>query len=98
MDPVVDFDPNSQSDEEDQKPYDTIEKDNSNSQHQEEDFKLHTLIPNLDIEIHAAQTPTPIQDCTHVINNTNNEIPSSSFATMESLEYFKPEGTFFGIN
>jgi len=56
------------------------------------------LIPNLDIEIHAAQTPTPIQDCTHVINNTNNEIPSSSFATMESLEYFKPEGTFFGIN
>jgi hypothetical protein len=99
MDPVVDFDPNSQSDDEDQKQCGAIEKDTLMSQQEEEeDFKLHTLIPNLDIEIHAAQTPTPVQDYKYVINNTNNEIPSSSFATMESLEYFKPEGTFVSNN
>ena len=98
MDPVVDFDPNSQSDDEDQKEFSNIEKGTSNSQQHEDDFKLHTLIPNLDIEIHAAQTPTPIQEYTHVISNTNSEIPSSSFATMESLEYFKIEGTFVIIN
>ena len=95
MDPVVDFDPNSQSDDEDQNQYGAIEKDTLKSQQEEDDFKIHTLIPNLDIEIHAAQTPTPNQDYKYVISNTNNEIPSSSLATMESLEYFKPEGTLF---
>ena len=97
IDPVVDFDPNSQSDDDDPKKSCTKEKNVIHSQSHEADFKLHVLIPNEDIEIHAAQTPTPSQDF-KAISNATNEIPSTSFATMESLEYLKLEGNFMTNN
>ena len=95
MDPVVDFDLNSVSSDEDENKGNLVANDTAHpSQHDEEkDFELHTLIPNRDIEIHAAQTPTPSHEDILVTQNTKYVIPSSSLATMESLEYFKAEGT-----
>ena len=95
MDPVVDFDLDSYSDDEDKKggvsnTRDTIDKC---VQDNPKDFEFHTLIPNRDIEIHAVQTPTPRQDNTEVTSYTIEKIPSSSLATMESLDYFRVEGS-----
>ena len=93
LDPVVDFEPLDQSDEEEKKEdtlnislnITTSDKENNS------DFEVHTLIPNLYIEIHAAQTPTPVPECTLMEMNTRDFIPASSIARMESLDHFKGE-------
>ena len=97
MDPVVDFEPFDQSDDEGDKENtsNTGQSDIHSDQENDTDFKLHTLIPNLDIEIHAAETPTPTPECTLMTMNSNNNIPVSSIATMESLEHLKVGGIIF---
>ena len=66
MDPVVDFDISSSlTDEDKSRDGDGVKAPDSNTSNlykKEEpttDFDLHILIPNLDIEVHAAQTPSP---------------------------------------
>ena len=99
MDPVVDFDISSSLTDEDQsKDADGVkvpDSNTSNSYKKEEptsDFDLHTLVPNLDIEVHAAQTPSPAKQSDVIIdiNNTTNQM-SATLAKMESLEPAKTE-------
>ena len=103
MDPVVDFDISSSLTDEDQsKDGDGVKDPDSNTSSfykKEEpatDFDLHILIPNLDIEVHAAQTPSPAKqsnvDIDQIdINNITNQMPAT-LAKMESLEPAKTEG------
>ena len=102
MDPVVDFDISSSLTDEDQsKDDDGVKAPDSNTSNlykKEEpatDFDLHILIPNLDIEVHAAQTPSPAKqsnvDIDQIdINNITNQMPAT-LAKMESLEPAKTE-------
>ena len=102
MDPVVDFDISSSLTDEDQsKDGDGVKDPDSNTSSfykKEEpatDFDLHILIPNLDIEVHAAQTPSPAKqsnvDIDQIdINNITNQMPAT-LAKMESLEPAKTE-------
>ena len=102
MDPVVDFDISSSLTDEDQsKDGDggiAPDSNTSISSKKEEpatDFDLHILIPNLDIEVHAAQTPSPAKqssvDINQIdINNVANQM-SATLAKMESLEPAKTE-------
>ena len=102
MDPVVDFDISSSLTDEDQsKDGDGVKAPDSNTSilnKKEEpatDFDLHILIPNLDIEIHAAQTPSPAKQSTVDrnqidLNNITNHM-SATLAKMESLEPAKTE-------
>ena len=102
MDPVVDFDISSSLTDEDQsKDGDGVKAPDSNTSNlykKEEpatDFDLHILIPNLDIEVHAAQTPSPAKqsnvDIDQIdINNITNQMPAT-LAKMESLEPAKTE-------
>ena len=102
MDPVVDFDISSSLTDEDQsKDGDGVKDPDSNTSSfykKEEpatDFDLHILIPNLDIEVHAAQTPSPAKqsndDINQIdINNITNQM-SATLAKMESLEPAKTE-------
>ena len=103
MDPVVDFDISSSLTDEDQsKDADGVKSPDSNTSNlykKEEpttDFDLHILIPNLDIEVHAAQTPSPAKqsnvDRNQIdLNNITNQM-SATLAKMESLEPAKTEG------
>ena len=102
MDPVVDFDISSSLTDEDQsKDGDGVKDPDSNTSSfykKEEpatDFDLHILIPNLDIEVHAAQTPSPAKqsnvDINQIdMNNITNQM-SATLAKMESLEPAKTE-------
>ena len=102
MDPVVDFDISSSLTDEDQpKDGDGVKAPDSNTSNlykKEEpttDFDLHILIPNLDIEVHAAQTPSPAKqsnvDRNQIdLNNITNQM-SATLAKMESLEPAKTE-------
>jgi len=104
MDPVVDFDISSSLTDEDQsKDGDGVkapEANTSNLYKKEEpatDFDLHILIPNLDIEVHAAQTPSPAKQSNSNVdinqidmNNITNQM-SATLAKMESLEPAKTE-------
>ena len=100
MDPVVDFDISSSLTDEDQSKDDdggkAPDSNTSNLYKKEEtatDFDLHILIPNLDIEVHAAQTPSPAkksnEDIIQIDINTNQM--SATLAKMESLEPAKIE-------
>ena len=96
MDPVVDFDISSSLTDEDQsKDGDGVKAPDSNTsnvykkEEPETDFDLHILIPNLDIEVHAAQTPSPAKQID--LNNITNQM-SATLAKMESLEPAKTEG------
>lgn len=103
MDPVVDFDISSSLTDEDQsKDGDGVKAPDSNTcnLYKKEvpttDFDLHILIPNLDIEVHAAQTPSPAKqsnvDRNQIdLNNITNQM-SATLAKMESLEPAKTEG------
>ena len=102
MDPVVDFDISSSLTDEDQsRDGDGVKAPDSNTSNlykKEEpttDFDLHILIPNLDIEVHAAQTPSPAKqsnvDRNQIdLNNITNQM-SATLAKMESLEPAKTE-------
>ena len=102
MDPVVDFDISSSLTDEDQskdgdgvKAPDSNTFDLCNKEEPATDFDLHILIPNLDIEVHAAQTPSPAKqssvDINQIdINNVTNQM-SATLAKMESLEPVKTE-------
>ena len=102
MDPVVDFDVSSSLTDEDQsKDGDGVKAPDSNTSNlykKEEpatDFDLHILIPNLDIEVHSAQTPSPAKQSNIEINqidinNITNYMPAT-LARMESLEPTKTE-------
>ena len=104
MDPVVDFDISSSLTDEDQsKDDDGVKAPDSNTSNlykKEEpatDFDLHILIPNLDIEVHAAQTPSPAKQSNSNVdinqidmNNITNQM-SATLAKMESLEPAKTE-------
>ena len=102
MDPVVDFDISSSLTDEDQsKDGDGVKDPDSNTSSfykKEEpatDFDLHILIPNLDIEVHAAQTTSPAKqsnvDINQIdMNNITNQM-SATLAKMESLEPAKTE-------
>ena len=102
MDPVVDFDISSSLTDEDQsRDGDGVKAPDSNTSNlykNEEpttDFDLHILIPNLDIEVHAAQTPSPAKqsnvDKNQIdLNNITNQM-SATLAKMESLEPAKTE-------
>ena len=102
MDPVVDFDISSSlTDEDKSRDGDGVKAPDSNTSNlykKEEpttDFDLHILIPNLDIEVHAAQTPSPAKqsnvDRNQIdLNNITNQM-SATLAKMESLEPAKTE-------
>ena len=102
MDPVVDFDISSSlTDEDKSRDGDGVKAPDSNTSNlykKEEpttDFDLHILIPNLDIEVHAAQTPSPAKqsnvDKNQIdLNNITNQM-SATLAKMESLEPAKTE-------
>ena len=94
MDPVVDFNLDSLKSDEDGGHGDTAENSMTYPPlDHDKDFELHTLVPNRDIEIHAVQTPTPDKTIdTNVDEETRFPIPSTSLATMESLEYSIVEG------
>ena len=87
MDPVVDFNLDSlKSDESGNKDETADSSINCCNLESDKDFEIRTLIPNRDLEIHAVQTPTP--------EEPKFRIPSSSLATMESLEYSNTEGIY----
>ena len=102
MDPVVDFDISSSLTDEDQsndgdrgKAPDSNTSILNKKEEPATDFDLHILIPNLDIEVHAAQTPSPAKqsndDINQIdINNITNQM-SATLAKMESLEPAKTE-------
>ena len=102
MDPVVDFDISSSLTDEDQsndgdrgKAPDSNTSILNKKEEPATDFDLHILIPNLDIEVHAAQTPSPAKqsnvDRNQIdLNNITNQM-SATLAKMESLEPAKTE-------
>ena len=101
MDPVVDFDISSSLTDEDQsKDGDGVKDPDSNTSSfykKEEpatDFDLHILIPNLDIEVHAAQTPSPAKQSNVDINQIDmNNITNQMSATMAKMESLEPAKT-----
>ena len=58
------------------------------------DFDLHILIPNLDIEVHAAQTPSPAKQSNVDINQIDmNNITNQMSATLAKMEILEPAKT-----
>ena len=96
MDPVVDFNLDSLKSDETGDNADTVDSSITSFRlDSDKEFEHKTLIPHRDIEIHAVQTPTPDTNIeTECHEKTQFQIPSTSLATMESLEYSYMEGIY----